>query len=616
MRICQLAWRAALAVLSLSTVVAQANCQLTQVGTLPVDMLGLRPFVWTKINGVSARFALDSGAFFSLIWRDAAMHDQLPITSVPGAGAYYIRGAGGRQRAMLATVKSFDFAGMSLSKTQFLVIDQMLGLDYVGVIGQNMLRFSDMEYDLANGTVRFFTAAGCEHRALAYWAVGTQFTTVDLQRLDTYQNHLVATAMINGKAVTVWFDTGASQSVLSLQAAARAGITPDGPGVTFLGLSGGFGPGLNKVWSTPVDSFELGGEKVQHTHLLISNIDPAHQVGEVGGTMPDMLLGDDFFLAHRIYVAYSQNKLYFTYNGGPLFNLNLPQVASGAPKPPASPAPTSQTSAATSAQPGEDAPTDADGFRRRGMAYAAMRQFDRALADLTRACELAPKDAETHYDRALVYLRSGQFKLSLQDLDTAITLQPDDTDSRLVRAHLLLSHPDAYPTAAPEIKSDLDTVARLAAPDANIHIQLGQLYGRLGDYPTAIDQIDQWLSHHSLPGDQIAGLNARCWSRAAANSDLQKALEDCNHALNMASDDLGLHDSRGLVYLRLGRLDDAIHDYDFAIHANPNLSTSLYGRGLAQLRLGEKAQGQADLAAAEKLDKGVAPFFAKMGLAP
>jgi hypothetical protein len=49
---------------------------------------------------------------------------------------------------------------------------------------------------------------------------------------------------------------------------------------------------------------------------------------------------------------------------------------------------------------------------------------------------------------------------------------------------------------------------------------------------------------------------------------------------------------------------------------NPNLSDSLYGRGLAELRLGEKARGQADLAAAQKLDAGIDRRFASMGLMP
>lgn len=57
-------------------------------------------------------------------------------------------------------------------------------------------------------------------------------------------------------------------------------------------------------------------------------------------------------------------------------------------------------------------------------------------------------------------------------------------------------------------------------------------------------------------------------------------------------------------------------DYDSALAVDPNQSSSLYGRGLAELRLGEKAKGQTDLAAAEKLDSGIAALFAHMGLVP
>jgi hypothetical protein len=39
-----------------------------------------------------------------------------------------------------------------------------------------------------------------------------------------------------------------------------------------------------------------------------------------------MPLGTDYFLSHHIYVANSQRKLYFTYNGGPVFNLTFSPV--------------------------------------------------------------------------------------------------------------------------------------------------------------------------------------------------------------------------------------------------------------------------------------------------
>jgi len=34
-----------------------------------------------------------------------------------------------------------------------------------------------------------------------------------------------------------------------------------------------------------------------------------------------MLLGADFFMSHRIYVANGRRMIYFTYNGGPVFSV-------------------------------------------------------------------------------------------------------------------------------------------------------------------------------------------------------------------------------------------------------------------------------------------------------
>ena len=52
-----------------------------------------------------------------------------------------------------------------------------------------------------------------------------------------------------------------------------------------------------------------------------------------GREFADMLLGIDFLRAHRVYVAHSQGKLYFTYNGGPVFSVAARAAAKPAPKP-------------------------------------------------------------------------------------------------------------------------------------------------------------------------------------------------------------------------------------------------------------------------------------------
>ena len=112
-----------------------------------------------------------------------------------------------------------------------------------------------------------------------------------------------------------------------------------------------------------------------------------------------------------------------------------------------------------------------------------------------------------------------------------------------------------------------------------------------------------------------ASLNGRCWARAQLGQDLDKALGDCNRALRMIKTS-GFLDSRGLVYLRLGRLDEAIADFDAALAENPKLAWSLYGRGLARLKKGMKAEGDADIKAALAIRPRLAETARRVGLAP
>jgi len=48
----------------------------------------------------------------------------------------------------------------------------------------------------------------------------------------------------------------------------------------------------------------------------------------------DMLLGADFFVSHRVFVANKEHKLFLSYNGGPVFNLsqNRPEPTAASPE--------------------------------------------------------------------------------------------------------------------------------------------------------------------------------------------------------------------------------------------------------------------------------------------
>ena len=108
--------------------------------------------------------------------------------------------------------------------------------------------------------------------------------------------------------------------------------------------------------------------------------------------------------------------------------------------------------------------------------------------------------------------------------------------------------------------------------------------------------------------------NARCWARAVANVELDLALADCNEAVRAAPRNASFLDSRAFVYLRSGRNEDAINDYGAALQINPKLAPSLYGRGVAKLRLGDVEGAKADLFLAETLRPGTRAEYSAFGL--
>ena len=84
----------------------------------------------------------------------------------------------------------------------------------------------------------------------------------------------------------------------------------------------------------------------------------------------------------------------------------------------------------------------------------------------------------------------------------------------------------------------------------------------------------------------------------------------------MAPNDAHTLGSRGLVYLRLNRLDDAIANYDARLKINSGNAYSLYGRGIAKLLKGDTAAGNADITAAKAAQANIAEEFAKYGIKP
>jgi len=245
----------------------------------------------------------------------AAMAEELKLKVGPAPYGLTVRGVGGSTVPSVATAKVFTIANVDVPNVEFLVGGSEAGGGSSGLLGQNFLVNWNVEYDLAKGAIRLFRDTDCSKQFLAYWVLQTQqpYTVTNIEKVSPRYPHAIGHAYINGQKISVMFDSGAYQSVLSLKAAARAGVKVDSPGVIEGGLTGGSGRNMVMSYIAPFASFKFAdGEEIKNARLRVADLD-------IG--IAEMLIGADFFLSHRIFIANNQGKLYFTYNGGPVFDL-------------------------------------------------------------------------------------------------------------------------------------------------------------------------------------------------------------------------------------------------------------------------------------------------------
>jgi len=157
---------------------------------------------------------------------------------------------------------------------------------------------------------------------------------------------------------------------------------------------------------------------------------------------------------------------------------------------------------------------------------------------------------------------------------------------------------------------DYDQAIRLDPTNALAYYYRGYTWGVKGDSERAIADYDQAIRLDP----NARSYSVRCRTHAMAGN-LPQALSDCDQAYRLSPNDGYTLASRGFVYLRLGRLDDAIVEYDAAVKRSASRAFTHLGRGIAKQRKGDTAGGDADIIAAKIINPRIAKEFAtKYGL--
>ena len=559
-----------------------SSCQVVRYGTLPVEIEGGRATTEVKINGADTRFQLDTGSFFNIMSNATASSLGLKLRAMPFN--FRISGIGGTAGAQYTRVKDFGILGTTLNNIDFLVGGSDAGY---GLLGANLLDFADLEIDMAHGKLSLFKVDGCEKRGLAYWSNGRDFFMADLKPADSSTDRRTFIEVtINGKKLRALLDSGAYATALTRHAAERVGIKVDTPDEK-QGITHGFGAKLVKTWIVPVDEFSVGTESIHHSQMQV--IDSTLSDGT------DMLLGLDYLLAHHMFIANSQRKAFFTYNGGRVFAL---AEADDADK-----------SAAAAENTGTSPKTAAD-YALRGEANLSRGEPKAAIADLNEAIRMAPDHADYYAARAKALWTDKQSDAALTDLNKSLSMDPKNLDALLLRASLHLAHKDR--TSAEADVTAASVLPPAGSPQARM---IATLYVELDQPGSALPYLDDWIRLHRNDAELGLALNERCWARALSNQMLDEALKDCRKAIDRDGDIAAYLDSLGLVQLRLGHYAESIKTYQQALTHAPHSAWSHYGLGLAEIRSGQTDAGHADLVAARALSSTIDERAGKYGLA-
>jgi predicted aspartyl protease len=329
-----------------------AQCTLEQLADVAVTMNGYQPLVAASINGKAATMMLDTGATKSMIWRSSAKAMNLRIT---GSDAR-MYGVDGRAAAGVVTIRDFGLLGAMAHNISMITAgsgDAPGGS--VGLLGEDVISDWDLDIDFSAGRMRRFRPKDCKgEQVIAIWGA-TNYSMLPLVTPPPESGYLWAHVQINDRQVLAMFDSGASLSVVTTLALQRLGLKAETQ-IESAGVSGGVANKALKTSTATFASMKIGQESIQNVRLHIADLFSRDTEVGTGSLIPqsvldppDLLIGADFFLAHHVYIARSQGRIYFSYKGGPIFQRDVKPPHSEDPGAPAPPA-TSQDPAPSSAQ--------------------------------------------------------------------------------------------------------------------------------------------------------------------------------------------------------------------------------------------------------------------------
>jgi len=257
-------------------------------------------YVPMTISGRSVNMLIDTMSIDSMLTRSTVHALGLSPVSL---GDDYLVMFGGEKITHYAAARGIDFGGLKTPSMNFLVMpDGRMPPAIGGTFAPDILRAYDDELDFASSRLTLYSPMHCPGTPAVFAE-----TPAAIDVVFDDDDHIALPVDLDGAALLPRLDTGASRSLMSLEAAAEIfdfdGTSPLLVPDTDPDLGG-------RIYHYPFKSLVFGGIRIEHPDIVLV---PDAQSGFPGGHR--FVLGMNILRRLHMYVSYRQRKLFVTAAG-------------------------------------------------------------------------------------------------------------------------------------------------------------------------------------------------------------------------------------------------------------------------------------------------------------
>ena len=193
-------------------------------------------------------------------------------------------------------------------------------------------------------------------------------------------------------------------------------------------------------------------------------------------------------------------------------------------------------------------------FNNRGIGYAKLGEYERAVKDYDQAIEINPDSESYFYNRAIAYNQLGQNERAIADYDEALRLMPGSFAILYNRAelHQILGNDQ-------QAIDDFGAFLALGLDNSDGFVgdalyNRAKLHQRVGNNVQAVRDYSAFLAFKKFHAGAYGG---RAWNLYLLGRN-EQALEDVKQSLDLDKDDLNVLDTGAHVLVAMGQLQDGL----------------------------------------------------------